>query len=164
MGEQAAALRRPQMLWAGTGFYADAWRRLRRHRSAIVGLVIVGALASAAVFAPVIAPADPITQDLGARLLPPSQRHWLGTDDLGRDLLTRLVFGGRVSLTVGIVSVGIALAAGSLLGLLGGFYGGGGGNLHNRAKGGVAGVPPYLSGTFLIGLPGTRPYNHAAVI
>src|SRR2546425_240943 len=160
MGEQAAALGRPQTLWAGTGFYADAWRRLRRHRSAIVGLVIVGALASAAVFAPVIAPADPITQDLGARLLPPSQRHWLGTDDLGRDLLTRLVFGGRVSLTVGIVSVGIALATGSLLGLLAGFYGGLGGNLTNRPAGWMVGSPPPPFGMFISRIRGTRLYKH----
>src|SRR2546428_4740437 len=154
MGEQAAALRRPQMLWAGTGFYADAWRRLRRHRSAIVGLVIVGALASAAVFAPVIAPADPITQDLGARLLPPSQRHWLGTDDLGRDLLTRLVFGGRVSLTVGIVSVGIALATGSPLGLLAGFYGGRGGNPTKPMMGVMLVLPPPPFALFFLGIPG----------
>ena len=154
MGEQAAALGRPQTLWAGTGFYADAWRRLRRHRSAIVGLVIVGALASAAVFAPVIAPADPITQDLGARLLPPSQRHWLGTDDLGRDLLTRLVFGGRVSLTVGIVSVGIALATGSLLGLLAGFYGGWAESLTMRMMDVMLAFPATLLAIFIVGIRG----------
>ncbi|HEU4798627.1 MAG TPA: ABC transporter permease, partial [bacterium] len=108
---------------AGVGFYQDAWRRLRRNRAALLGLVIICLFAGTALLSPLITAHDPIDQDLDARLLPPSRAHWLGTDDLGRDLLTRIIYGGRVSLTIGIVSVGIALAAGTLAGLSAGYYG-----------------------------------------
>lgn len=154
MGEHAATLRRPPTLWVGTGFYADAWRRLRRHRSAMLGLVIVCALAVVAIVAPAIAPADPITQDLDARLLRPSRQHWLGTDDLGRDLLTRIMYGGRVSLTVGIVSVGIALATGNALGLLAGYFGRWADSITMRLMDIMLAFPATLLAIFIVGVRG----------
>lgn len=77
-----------------------------------------------ALFAPIIAPFDPITVDATISLEPPGVTHWLGTDDLGRDVLSRVIWGARVSLTVGVISVGIGLIAGVSIGLVSGYYGG----------------------------------------
>lgn len=136
------------------GFYQDAWRRLRRNRAALLGFLIVGAFAVAALLAPLVAPGDPIEQDLDARLLPPSATHWLGTDDLGRDLLTRIIYGGRVSLTVGIVSVGIALAAGTLAGLVAGFYGRWADSVTMRVMDVMLAFPATLLAIFIVGIRG----------
>jgi ABC-type dipeptide/oligopeptide/nickel transport system permease subunit len=100
-----------------------AGARLRRDPRATIGVAVIVVLALAAAFAPLIAKADPTRIDLASRLLPPSAEHWLGTDVQGRDVWARLVFGARVSLTVGLVSQGIALLLGLTLGLVAGFYG-----------------------------------------
>jgi|DewCreStandDraft_2_1066082.scaffolds.fasta_scaffold00172_87 peptide/nickel transport system permease protein len=97
-------------------------RRLLRDRRAILGLTILGGVVLTAVFAPWIAPYDPSTQG-PEMLLPPSLQHPLGTDDLGRDLLSRIIFGSRISLFVGITTVLLAAALGVSLGLVAGFYG-----------------------------------------
>src|SRR5207247_11402710 len=122
MDEQALAIPSIPAARAPSGYYTEAWRRLRRNRWAVLGMAVVGVFAVLAAGAPLLNLPDPITQDLNARLLSPSHLHWLGTDDLGRDLLSRIIYGGRTSLTVGIVSVSIALAIGPLLGLVGGYY------------------------------------------
>jgi ABC-type dipeptide/oligopeptide/nickel transport system permease subunit len=85
---------------------------------------VVAALVLLAVFAPLLAPYNPVAQDLAARLQGPGPRHWLGTDDLGRDVLSRLIFGARVSLSVALVVEIIELLFGASLGLLAGYYGG----------------------------------------
>jgi peptide/nickel transport system permease protein len=90
----------------------------------VIGLTIIVALTVVAVGAPVIAPYDPLDQDYEAILAAPSPAHLLGTDNLGRDVFTRLVYGAQVSLQVGIIAVGIATAAGVALGLLAGYFGG----------------------------------------
>ena len=154
MDEQVVELRRVGAGRARVGFYTDAWRRLRRSRGAMVGLGIVAFFAALAVFAPLAAPGDPIAQDLDARLLPPSRQHWLGTDDLGRDLLTRMIYGGRVSLTVGIVSVGLALAVGTLLGLLAGYYSGWSESLTMRMMDIMLAFPATLLAIFIVGVRG----------
>src|SRR5437868_3526304 len=77
------------------------WRRLRRHRLAMAGLVFLGLLVACAVGADVISPYPPLQQAMTERLRPPSVSHWLGTDDFGRDILTRILFGSRISLQVG---------------------------------------------------------------
>ncbi|HET6948127.1 MAG TPA: ABC transporter permease [bacterium] len=136
------------------GFYQDAWRRLRRNRWALVGLVIVAAFALAAIFAPYAAPHDPIEQDLDAQLLPPSREHLLGTDDLGRDLLSRIIYGGRVSLTVGIVSVGLALGTGTLLGLFAGYYGRWAESVTMRVMDVMLAFPATLLAIFIVGIRG----------
>lgn len=99
------------------------WRRFRRSKLALVALMYVGAVALIAIFAPLIA-LDPNNVDLASRLLPPDHAHRLGTDDLGRDVLARVIHGARVSLTVGFTATAIALLIGSFLGALAGYYGG----------------------------------------
>jgi len=154
MDEQAVALEHPAVLRVHPGFYADAWRRLRRNRAAMGGLAIIILFALLALFAPLVSPADPIAQDLDARLLAPSRAHLLGTDDLGRDLLTRIIYGGRVSLTVGIVSIGLALFIGTLLGLLAGFYGRWADSVTMRTMDIMLGFPATLLAIFIVGVRG----------
>ena len=100
------------------------WRALRRNRLAVVGGVIVLCLFVLAVAAPVLAPWDPHRPDVRKILDSPSRSHWLGTDQLGRDVLSRMLYGARVSLAVGFVSVGIATALGIILGATAGYNGG----------------------------------------
>lgn len=154
MDEQVLGLGQAPTLRVSAGFYADTWRRLRRNRAALVGLLLVGFFAVLAVLAPVVAPSDPIAQDLDARLLPPSRQHWLGTDDLGRDLFTRIIYGGRVSLTVGIVSVTIALVAGTVLGLVAGFYAGWLDSVTMRVMDIMLAFPATLLAIFIVGIRG----------
>jgi peptide/nickel transport system permease protein len=101
-----------------------AWRRLARRKSAMFGLVVVVLLIALAVFAPLIAPYDPAQQAYAFVRKPPSWRNWLGTDESGRDLLSRVIFGARASLLAGVVSVGIAMGLGVPIGLLAGYQGG----------------------------------------
>jgi len=96
-----------------------------RHRLGVVGLVMLSCFVLAAVFAPVVAPYDPLEMDLLNPFAPPgSPGHLLGTDKYGRDILSRLIHGSRISLLIGIVAVTIAAVLGSCLGLLAGYYGG----------------------------------------
>ncbi|KAA0257760.1 ABC transporter permease [Deferribacter autotrophicus] len=89
-----------------------------------IGLILVGLFFIIAIFAPVIATHDPFKIDLNNIFLPPSKEHLFGTDDLGRDVFSRVVYGTRVSLFVGFVAVGISILIGTILGLISGFYGG----------------------------------------
>jgi ABC-type dipeptide/oligopeptide/nickel transport system permease subunit len=98
-------------------------QRLLRDNRARIGIGIVVVMTLAAILAPLIARQNPIAIDLAHLLQRPSAQHWLGTDIQGRDIWSRLVFGARVSLTVGLISQGIALALGVTLGLVAGFYG-----------------------------------------
>jgi len=98
--------------------------RLRSNKLAMAGLVLVAGLAAAAIAAPWIAPHDPTTIDARIILAGPSAQHLLGTDDLGRDVLSRMIYGARISLAVGFVSVGIAVFIGTTLGACAGFFGG----------------------------------------
>lgn len=97
--------------------------RLRQNRLALAGLVLILIFLLMAVFAPLIAPYDPYRIDENAVLSPPSAEHPLGTDSFGRDVLSRMVYGARISFKVGLISVGIALAAGVLIGAAAGYYG-----------------------------------------
>lgn len=98
--------------------------RIRESRQAMVGLAIVGLLILMALLAPILAPASPTKQNLLDQFLPPSSAHWFGTDEFGRDILSRIVFGARISLQVGIIAVGIAMVVGTVVGLIAGYYGG----------------------------------------
>jgi peptide/nickel transport system permease protein len=100
------------------------WRSYRRHKPAMVGTVIILIFALAAVFAPYISPWDPEKTNLDAMLKPPSAQHLMGTDELGRDLLTRILYGGRVSLSIGVMAMALAVVVGAVVGGLAGFYGG----------------------------------------
>ena len=97
---------------------------LRRNPRMIVGGTVVLAWLFIAAFAPWIAPYDPIKVNVSDSLIPPSPGHWLGTDDLGRDVLSRVMWGARVSLSVGVISVSIGLIVGTSLGLAAGYLGG----------------------------------------
>jgi peptide/nickel transport system permease protein len=109
---------------AGRSNVQRAWMRLRRNRSAVAGLVVVAVLVLSAVFAPWLAPYDPYRVNLDNRLQPPGGAHLLGTDELGRDILSRLLYGARVSLWVGIVTVAGAAVIGVSGGLVAGYFGG----------------------------------------
>jgi len=99
-------------------------KRALSARFATLGGVVVVAVVLMALFAPLLAPYDPLKQDLGGLLAAPSPTHLLGTDNIGRDVLARVIWGTRVSLTAGLVSVTIGLIAGCLLGLAAGYWGG----------------------------------------
>ncbi len=100
------------------------WRRLKRRRGALLGLIVVLLFIAMALFAPWIASQDPIATDWGAIRKAPSAAHWFGTDEIGRDMLSRVVWGTRASLAAGVVSVSISLLLGVPIGLAAGFLGG----------------------------------------
>ncbi|MCM3700404.1 nickel transporter permease [Paenibacillus macerans] len=106
-----------------SGPWRDAWRAFRKNKIAMIGLIMIVLFVLIALLAPVIAPYDFKAQELGDRLKPPSSEHWFGTDDLGRDLFTRVLYGARISLWVGTFSVIGSIILGTLLGILAGFYG-----------------------------------------
>ncbi len=99
----------------------DTARRVARSPGAIVGAGIVGAIVLAAVLGPFVAHADPLAADLTQQAVPPGFHHLLGTDKLGRDILARLLFGARTSITIGFVAVGLAITVGSTIGLVAGY-------------------------------------------
>jgi peptide/nickel transport system permease protein len=101
-----------------------AFERFRRHRLAMAALVVVLGLAFLSAFAPIVSPYDPNKTNLLLIFEAPSPQHPMGTDSLGRDLLTRILFGGRVSLAVGVLAALLALTLGTLVGAVAGFYGG----------------------------------------
>jgi peptide/nickel transport system permease protein len=100
------------------------WRSYRRHKPAMIGTAIILIFALSAIFAPYISPWDPKKTNLDAMLQPPSAEHIMGTDELGRDLLTRILYGGRVSLSIGVMAMALAVVVGAVVGGLAGFYGG----------------------------------------
>ena len=101
----------------------DALRRLARSRSAVVGSLLLLTIGLAVVLAPALSPYNPIKTNQRAPLEAPSAAHLMGTDRFGRDILSRVLWGGRLSLSVGVVSVGIAACSGVVLGLVAGYYG-----------------------------------------
>ena len=108
----------------GQSYWQVAWRRFRKHRLAIVGGVIAAALSLMALLAPWVAPYAFDRLNLGSRWAPPGAAHWFGTDELGRDVLTRIMYAGRVSLLVGYVVAANVAVIGMLIGAVSGFYGG----------------------------------------
>jgi peptide/nickel transport system permease protein len=105
-------------------FYQVFWKRFRVNRFAMAGGAVVIALFVFSWLAPYVSPYNPDDLDLYNVLMPPSTAHWFGTDELGRDVFTRVIYGARISLKVGFVAVGIAAVIGTVLGLVAGFYGG----------------------------------------
>ena len=117
--ELAARSERPSSLWG------DAWRRMRRNRAAIAAGVCLAVIAALAILAPWIPGLpDPTVQDLRLGATPPSLSHWFGTDDLGRDVLARVLHGGRISLLVGLVATLVSLLIGVTWGAVSGYVGG----------------------------------------
>ncbi|WP_274731495.1 ABC transporter permease [Jeotgalibaca caeni] len=111
-----------EMLEIPQGSWADIWYALKRNRRAMVGLSFIMLLVLVAIFADFVAPYGMKEQNLANALQPPNATNWLGTDDLGRDVLSRLIYGTRVSLTVGVSAVAVALLIGGVLGILSGYY------------------------------------------
>lgn len=109
---------------ARRGEIRQFWRTFSRNQLACVGAVVVGVLVAIAVLSPAVAPWDPNKTDMKRILERPSATHWLGTDQIGRDVLSRLLWGSRISLAVGFVSVGIAVLIGIVLGAAAGYHGG----------------------------------------
>jgi peptide/nickel transport system permease protein len=103
---------------------SKALERFRRNRLAVIGFALIAIFVLIAIFASLISPFDPIQQNYDQLLKPPSLTHWFGTDNLGRDVLSRVIYGTRVSLTAGVVAVALAALIGVSLGLLAGFLGG----------------------------------------
>ena len=104
--------------------WIDALKRLARNPGSLVGAVILLVIILATIFAPYVTFHDPVGLATGERLQPPNAKYWLGTDAFGRDIYTRIVYGGRISLRVGIIAVTIATLLGVTMGLLAGYYGG----------------------------------------
>jgi len=100
------------------------WRRLRRHRMAMLSAAAIAIIAAACMAAPILAPSGFDTIDLTSIREAPSLQHWMGTDDLGRDLLTRVLYGGRVSILIGLLAAIIGTSLGSAVGAAAGYYGG----------------------------------------
>ena len=117
-----------QLEAGGGGLWRDAWQRLRRNPGALLGFALVGIFVLVAVFASVLAPEDPIAGDLdrlGGVCCPgPSTEHWLGIDQQGRDELSRILYGARYSLLIGVISVAVGLSIGLVLGAIAGYVGG----------------------------------------
>ena len=101
-----------------------ALRRFSRHRPAIVGAAVIGVYLITALLANVLAPYDPLDMSAGLRLATPDAAHWLGTDEFGRDVLNRVIYGARIAFTVGVLSASAAAILGSTIGVLGGYFGG----------------------------------------
>lgn len=112
------AIAKPESLWS------KARKRFFRHKLAMFGLIMLSLLIFLAVAAPLLTPHSPVDIDLRAIRQPPSAQHWLGTDGTGRDVLTRLLFAGRISLSVGIVAVSISMVIGIIVGSIAGYAGG----------------------------------------
>lgn len=103
--------------------WLEAWRSFKKNKLALVGLIIISFFILLAIFAPLIAPEGFNDMKMDEKLSPPSSKYWLGTDDFGRDILSRIIFGARISLTIGFFSVIVSVIVGSVLGILAGYYG-----------------------------------------
>jgi peptide/nickel transport system permease protein len=126
------------------GLAALTWRRFRRHKLALVGGGVIVMLTLAAILAPLIAPYDPNYGDFAAFNAAPNAAHWLGTDFGGRDMLSRLLYGGRISLLIGFTSMITAISFGTLLGAIAGYFGGWIDNVLMRLTDVVLSFPLYL--------------------
>ncbi|MGE5582236.1 MAG: ABC transporter permease [Bacillota bacterium] len=124
--------------------WMEFWKQFRRNRAAVLGLIILILLILVAIFARQLAPYDYTASNLPQSLKGPSWSHWLGTDELGRDILSRIIFGARVSLKVGVEAVALSLLVGILLGALAGYYGGLTDNIIMRFMDIMLAFPPLL--------------------
>lgn len=121
---EAVAISAPEIRTESRGLFREAWVRFRRQTPAMLGLAILLILVLAAILAPVLTPYDPEKLKLTDALIHPNSTHPLGTDHLGRDVLARILYGGRLSLMIGFLAVGIGLVVGMPLGAISGYYGG----------------------------------------
>lgn len=134
-------------------------RRFVQRRPALVALGFIVIMVLIAIFAPLVAPFDPLEQDLRNTLQGPSSEHWLGTDELGRDVLSRMIFGARVSLLAAVQAVGIALVLGVPPGLVAGYFGGRIDTAVSRINDTVMSFPPLLLAIAIVGVFGPNLRN-----
>lgn len=137
----------------------EVWRRFRRNKQAVVGMCMLMTLILAAVLADVIAPYDPLQQDIINRLQPPSAAHLFGTDELGRDIFSRILYGSRISLTVGLIAVGLSGVVGCTLGALAGYYGGTLDNVIMRCTDVLMAIPSILLNISIVAALGSGLQN-----
>jgi peptide/nickel transport system permease protein len=136
-----------------------AWERFRRHRLALFGLIVLALIGIASYGADILSPFDPNAIDILARNRAPSLEHLLGTDGTGRDVATRLLYAGRVSLTVAIVAVALAAAIGILVGSLSGYFGGAIDTLLMRLTDAIMSVPTVIVAIALVAVLGPNLRN-----
>jgi peptide/nickel transport system permease protein len=148
----------PPMEPGGAGLWTDAWRRLRGNPGAIVGFLLVGLFVVIALFAPWLAPEDPRAGDLsrlsGVCCPGPSTEHWFGVDQQGRDELSRIIYGARFSLLIGIVSVAVGLSIGLVLGSIAGYIGGVVDSLIMRLMDVMLSIPGFLLAIGIVAMLG----------
>lgn len=139
-------------------------RRLFRNKQMIVGSVLVLIVLVAAIGAPQLAPYSPSRQDLFNRLQPPSQEHWFGTDQYGRDVLSRLLYGTRISLVVGVVAVALGALLGTVLGATAGYFGGWVDVVISRLVDGLMAFPMLLMALLVVAILGAGVENSMLAI
>ena len=167
---ETGTLQPPQAEEIPRGPLAEALLRLRKNKIAVAGLIIICVFLIMALFAPFIAPHDPLEQSLYDKLKPPfwaEKGDWkypLGTDDFGRDLLSRIIYGSRISMIVGVVAVAIALFFGTLAGAVAGFYGGRIDNLIMRLMDILLAFPPILLAIVIVAFMGPSLRNAMVAI
>jgi peptide/nickel transport system permease protein len=141
--------------------FFDTWKRLQRSRTAVAGLVLVALFLFVALFAPLIADyeEDALTMNVRERLTSPNPEHWFGTDEFGRDIFARIVYGTRISLFVGVISVSIALSLGGTLGAIAGYYGGKVDNVIMRVLDVLLAIPTILLAITIVAALGASILN-----
>lgn len=137
----------------------EIWRRFRRNKQAMVGMCMLLLMIFSAIFASVISPYDPLQQDIINRLQPPSAAHFFGTDELGRDIFSRILYGSRISLTVGLIAVSISSVVGCALGSIAGYYGGVLDNVIMRCTDVLMAIPSILLNISIVAALGTGLQN-----
>jgi len=135
------------------------WYRFKRNRLALAGMVALAVFITTASLAPVISPYDPLKMTLEDNLAPPSQGHVLGTDELGRDILSRIIYGAQISLIIGLVSVGVAFAIGVPLGAVAAYKGGWSDSMAMRLMDILLSFPPILLAIVVIAALGPGLFN-----
>ena len=122
----------------------NAFSKLWHNTNGKIGLIILGVILLLALLAPVLTPYDPLAMNVGPRLAPPSLQHWMGTDEYGRDTFSRILYGARSSLGIGVNSVAIAALLGINIGMFAGFFGGAFDNVSMRLMDAVIAFPATL--------------------
>ena len=143
----------------GNSKFQETWTRLKKNKVAFASLFILLILFLIAVFADLIAPYSYSEQNLTNILQKPSSEHWFGTDQYGRDIFSRVIYGSRISLSVGFVAVGVALLAGGILGAIAGFYGGRVDNVIMRCMDILLSIPSVLLALAIVAAFGTSIIN-----
>lgn len=139
--------------------FAEVWRRLKMSKSAMFGITIIIILILCAIFAPLIAPYAPLEINIIDRMQGPSFNHLLGTDNFGRDIFSRIVYGSRISLYVGFVAVGIGAVFGGIIGAIGGYFGGTLDNIIMRLMDVLLAIPRIILAIAIVAAFGTSLTN-----